>query len=202
MAETWPSLVAYLEATGLPHRVTSTTGGKHSTNSWHYSGNAIDAAGPIPSEDSPELLAIQHSWLPVADQLKELIGPDPDACVKNGHLHEYDLETLEAHRNHVHTASTVNVVHPEPLEAVMVMTAMLTHPAWGDGYLLIQEDGGVFAYGDAPYLGSVPALEIRLTGLERIISGGPAPDGGGYWLMGGNGAVYAFGSAKYCGGAN
>lgn len=204
MAETWPSLVTYLEDTGLPHRVTSTTGGGHTAGSYHYQGQAIDAAGPVPSYSSPELVAIQHSWLDVADQLAELIGPDPDLCVKYGVLHRYSSGTMEDHQDHVHTAATVNVTHSHPASdderrAALITTALLSHPSW-DGYVEVQEDGGVFAF-DAPFYGSVPGLEGQpaLHGMDRIIAAAVTPTGEGYWLMSANGNIYAFGDAPYLG---
>lgn len=202
--ETWPSLVTYLEDTGLPHKVTSTTGGGHATGSYHYAGQAIDSAGPIPSYGSPELIAIQRSWLPIGNELAELIGPDFTACIKNGRAHAYDAATIEAHQNHVHTAATHNVAHPNPAtdeqrKAAMITTALVTHPSW-PGYLEVQEDGGVFAF-DAPFYGSVPGLEghAELHGLDRIISAGPSPSGQGYWLMSANGNIFAFGDARWLG---
>ncbi|HEV7535724.1 MAG TPA: hypothetical protein VGP90_08830, partial [Acidimicrobiia bacterium] len=203
--ETYPSLITYLEDTGLPHKITSTTGGGHSPTSYHYQGQAVDAAGPIPSVASPELIAIQRSWLLIAEELAELIGPDPDACLKNGHFIRYDPDTMDAHQNHVHTAATVNVTHPDPApperkKAALIVTALITHPTW-PGYLEVQEDGGVFAF-DAPFYGSIPGLagQNDLHGLDRIISAGPSPTGQGYWLMSANGNVYAFGDAEYLGG--
>lgn len=83
----------------------------------------------------------------------------------------------------------------------MVITALVTHPTW-DGYLQVQEDGGVFAYGKAPFLGSVPGLGVALHGLGRIIDAQATTSGAGYWLMGADGAIYSFGDAQYHGGHN
>lgn len=201
--ETYLSLITYVEDTGLAHRITSTTGGGHAAGSYHYSGQAIDAADIIPSVTSPELVALQHSWLPVVDQLAELIGPDPSACIKNGRFYDYDADTMNAHQNHVHTASTVNVTHPDPASdtqrrAALITTALMTHPTW-HGYLEVQEDGGVFAF-DAPFYGSVPGLGLELHGIARIIDASPTASGEGYWLMSADGSIYSFGDAPYLGG--
>jgi cell wall-associated NlpC family hydrolase len=75
-----------------------------------------------------------------------------------------------------------------------VMTAMASTPD-GKGYWLVGADGGVFACGDAPFLGSLGALP--LTGPVVAVAG--TPDGGGYWLAGLDGGVFAFGDAGYYG---
>ncbi len=67
----------------------------------------------------------------------------------------------------------------------------------GKGYWLVQAGGGVFAYGDAPYLGSLPGLGV--TPAAPITGITPTPDGKGYWLVGADGGVFAFGDAGYFG---
>jgi hypothetical protein len=65
----------------------------------------------------------------------------------------------------------------------------------GDGYWLTARDGGVFAFGDAPYHGSAAGLR-----LAAPIGGIAAtPSGNGYWLVGHDGGVFAFGDAVYRG---
>ena len=68
----------------------------------------------------------------------------------------------------------------------------------GGGYWLAGQDGGVFAYGDAPFLGSLPALDIR---VHDIVAMAATPDGQGYWLVGQDGGVFAFGDARFYGSA-
>jgi hypothetical protein len=65
----------------------------------------------------------------------------------------------------------------------------------GDGYWMVASDGGVFAFGDAGYHGSLGGqpLAAPVKGIEA------APDGAGYWIVGGDGRVAAFGSARYLG---
>ncbi len=62
----------------------------------------------------------------------------------------------------------------------------------GHGYWLLGADGGVFAYGDAHFYGSVPAT----SGPDGPFTGIAAtPDGGGYWLTNYFGLVESYGDA-------
>ena len=65
------------------------------------------------------------------------------------------------------------------------------------GYWLVAADGGVFAYGDAAYAGSVPGQGI--TGQPGVVGVCPTPTGAGYWVVGSNGAVYTYGDATFLG---
>ena len=67
----------------------------------------------------------------------------------------------------------------------------------GGGYYLIGADGGVFAYGDANYYGSLPSLKI--TPNQPIVGAALTADGKGYYLVGKDGGVYTFGDAKFYG---
>ena len=68
------------------------------------------------------------------------------------------------------------------------------------GYWLVGSDGGVFTYGDAAYLGSVPGQGI--VGQPPIVGISRTPSGSGYWLAGANGAVYTYGDAAFLGAPN
>jgi len=75
-----------------------------------------------------------------------------------------------------------------------VITGMAPTPD-GKGYWLVGADGGVFAFGDAPFLGSLGALELA----GPIVAMAPTPDGKGYWLAALDGGVFALGDAGYYG---
>jgi len=65
----------------------------------------------------------------------------------------------------------------------------------GRGYWLTASDGGVFSFGNAPFLGSVGGQR-----LAAPITGATAtPDGGGYWLVASDGGVFSFGNAPFRG---
>lgn len=70
----------------------------------------------------------------------------------------------------------------------------------GKGYWVFAADGGVFAYGDAKYLGSLPGNGIKP--VAGIVDGAPTPTDGGYWLLGADGGVFAFGNAPFLGAPN
>ncbi len=65
----------------------------------------------------------------------------------------------------------------------------------GGGYWLLGEDGGVFSFGDAPFLGSAPQPDDLATGLsdEPFVGLGATADGGGYYEAGILGAAIGFG---------
>ena len=61
------------------------------------------------------------------------------------------------------------------------------------GYLLVAADGGVFAFGDARFVGSCPGSG-RCTGATTAIV--PGPTGSGYWIVTALGRVYPFGDVS------
>jgi hypothetical protein len=66
----------------------------------------------------------------------------------------------------------------------------------GKGYWLVASDGGIFSFGNAPFLGSTGALRLQ----APIVDFAATPSGNGYWLVGADGGVFCFGDAKYRGG--
>lgn len=102
------AIINYLANTGVPFKVTSTTGGVHAPGSYHYQegtdgdGLAVDVAGPLPSQNSPELLAIFGHLAAVKGQLAELIYSGAPFSVKNGLV--VPRYAIPQHWNHVHVA--------------------------------------------------------------------------------------------------
>jgi hypothetical protein len=63
------------------------------------------------------------------------------------------------------------------------------------GYDLLGGDGGVFAFGDAPFAGSLAATPLAAPAVDIAMH----PGGKGYWVLGEDGGVFAFGAAPYKG---
>jgi hypothetical protein len=109
------AIIAFVESTGLPHRVTDIdTPGVHVADSRHYApgtdgrGLAVDLAGSVPG-DTAAMFAIYRALLTQAGNLHELIywGPGVDVLVRRRVKvvpSAYDPSVLAAHRNHVHVS--------------------------------------------------------------------------------------------------
>jgi hypothetical protein len=82
-----------------------------------------------------------------------------------------------------------------PSLADLVGTVFVVPSPRDSGYDLVGSDGGVFAVGDAPYVGSLPALAVR----ARPVVGVARRPQGGYWLAGTDGGVFALGDARFHG---
>jgi len=65
----------------------------------------------------------------------------------------------------------------------------------GGGYWLVAKDGGVFAFGDAAFYGSMAGNALN----APVVSMAVTPDGGGYWEVGADGGTFSFGDAGYSG---
>ena len=66
----------------------------------------------------------------------------------------------------------------------------------GGGYFMVASDGGVFAFGDARFVGSCPGIG-GCSGAAIAVM--PDASGDGYWLVTQTGHVYTFGDAPYYG---
>lgn len=146
------AIIAYLEATGTPHRVTSTTGGQHTPGSYHYKGTAVDFAGPTPSRNSPELLAIFAAFCPAESQLAELIYGAAPYNIKDGR--RVPPYAVSSHRDHVHVAVRPGTFLVPPGVDMAKIIAFETTPT-GKGYWFVTEDGALYAFGDATYAGRI-----------------------------------------------
>jgi hypothetical protein len=69
----------------------------------------------------------------------------------------------------------------------------------GQGYWMVAADGGLFAFGDAPYSGSASAGAKPLN--KPIVAMAPTPTGLGYWEVASDGGIFAFGDAPFVGSA-
>jgi hypothetical protein len=68
--------------------------------------------------------------------------------------------------------------------------------AAGTGYWMVGKDGGVFAFGNAGFVGSLPGLGVHVSNIVGVV---PTSTGKGYWMVGSDGGVFAFGDAGFVG---
>ena len=83
---------AMARARQLGLRVTSTTGGKHATHSYHYRGRAADVAGPAG--------AMRQFYKEMARTGPTELFYDPMGGIKHGR----QIGAIGGHRTHVHVA--------------------------------------------------------------------------------------------------
>ena len=65
----------------------------------------------------------------------------------------------------------------------------------GQGYWQVARDGGMFTFGDAPFLGSTGDLRLN----SPIVGMAATPTGRGYWLVAADGGIFTFGDAPFLG---
>jgi hypothetical protein len=76
------------------------------------------------------------------------------------------------------------------------VVALAEDPAFtnSDGFMEVNEQGSVYAFGAAPFLGSITTpLNAPIVGIAYT------PDGNGYWMVASDGGVFTFGDAKFYG---
>lgn len=113
------ALIGYINAAGLPCRVTDTTGPGHAEGSYHYAagtggdGLAVDFAGVSPGvtdATAAQMLAVFQAFWLVGTQLAELIysGSGVTKAIKGGKVVDgrsfYGPLVWPDHRDHVHVA--------------------------------------------------------------------------------------------------
>jgi len=81
------------------------------------------------------------------------------------------------------------------LAAPIVGVAGVVDGAENTAYYLVGADGGVFAFGAAPFLGSMGGHPLNAPVV------GIAQSDGGYWLVASDGGVFTFGDAQFYGSA-
>jgi subtilisin family serine protease len=74
-----------------------------------------------------------------------------------------------------------------------------TASANGSGYWMLGQQGAVYRFGGAAYLGDATRL---LTGGAIAADLEPTPSGAGYWIVDSVGNVFGFGDARYFGGGD
>ena len=70
----------------------------------------------------------------------------------------------------------------------------MTATPGGGGYWFVAADGGVFAFGDAKFYGSMGGQP-----LDQPVVGMASNRGNGYWLVAADGGIFSFGTAPFYG---
>ena len=65
----------------------------------------------------------------------------------------------------------------------------------GAGYWMVASDGGIFAFGDAQFHGSMGGKPLN----KPIVGMAATVTGKGYWLLSSDGGIFTFGDAKFYG---
>lgn len=164
------AIKSYMEASQVPFKVTSTTGGRHAPTSLHYRKLALDLAGPTPSRDSPALMAIFNALVPVEKHLAELIYARAPYNIKNGK--QVGLYAQAIHHDHVHVGVRTgtfikwpgapasvpimggpDVVKPQYDPPLNRFIAWLNNPH-GPGGWGLSADGAIYALGGCSWRGA------------------------------------------------
>lgn len=202
MSRETAAIVAYLEDSGLPCRVTAVLGtwksaadpcSPHSPGSFHCvegtdgKGLAVDFGGAQPGTSLQSLEEMGAVWLAlmkVSDRLAELIhqGPGITTAVKNGRvvdgLKAFGAATWAAHRNHVHVAvpKGVFLAWPKPPPAAIPVYDFEEVAVQSTSMHIGPLDANGCGWSDwNPGLGRPP-------NIVAIVQQGPSPPDDGYWM--------------------
>ena len=106
-----------------------------------------------------------------------------------------DTGTVDHYGDAAFFGDTTTLVRQHRVTAFNGRPVGMTATADGKGYWEVYSDGGVFAFGNARFLGSMAArpLAAPIVGITATASGK------GYWLVASDGGVFAFGDARFAG---
>jgi Cu/Zn superoxide dismutase len=74
-------------------------------------------------------------------------------------------------------------------------TGAFTSAGPAAGYWLVGTDGGIFAFGDASFLGSTGNIKLA----RPVVGMAATPSGDGYWVVASDGGVFNYGDAPFAG---
>ncbi|HVX21513.1 MAG TPA: protease pro-enzyme activation domain-containing protein [Acidimicrobiales bacterium] len=92
----------------------------------------------------------------------------------------------------VGTGATATIPFAPPPSATAAFSITV---AGAGGYRLVGSDGGIFAFGDAAFFGSMGGKPLN----QPIVGIAATPDGNGYWEVASDGGIFAFGDAAFFG---
>ncbi|MDQ1395321.1 MAG: immune inhibitor, partial [Acidimicrobiaceae bacterium] len=89
----------------------------------------------------------------------------------------------------------LKVTDSDGLSNVRVLTLSVNVCNAGDGYRMAASDGGIFTFGNAPFLGSMGGTPLN----KPVVGMAPTPSCHGYWLVASDGGIFSFGDATFSG---
>ena len=99
-------------------------------------------------------------------------------------------------------SAALTLIDGQPAHAASIVTMRLNAPIVGmaattddRGYWTVGSDGGVFAFGDAHFMGSMGGKHLN----APVVAVSAGPGGSGYWLLASDGGIFAFGEAQFHG---
>jgi hypothetical protein len=108
-----------------------------------------------------------------------------------------DLGTVDPYGDAVSYGDTQQLVVQHRASAFNGSPVAMAATPDGKGYWEVYSDGGVFAFGDAHFYGSMAGRTLA----QNIVGITASADGKGYWLVAADGGVFAFGDARFGGSA-
>jgi hypothetical protein len=150
-------------------------------------------AGDVPSEHLLDVLGQLVGWMGASGWCPDQVtGPhesasgNATACCGNALIDRIPDINLAAR-------SGVAPAAPDTTEGGAVNIARTKS---GKGYWIAADDGGVFAYGDAAFYGSMGGKTLN----APVVGMAATPSGKGYALVASDGGLFCFGDANYQGG--
>ena len=107
----------------------------------------------------------------------------------NGYLHD-----ANRNNNATYVEITISGDNPPVIGRTIQTAPPATDPHLG-GYWLVAPDGGIFAFGDATFYGSMGGHPLA----RPIVGIAATPSGNGYWEVASDGGIFAFGDATFTG---
>ena len=103
--------------------------------------------------------------------------------------HDDQITLVDAHTLSFHFLTSTET------DDFRIVTAAAPAGAPSQGYRFVATDGGIFTYGNQPFLGSTGAITLN----QPVVGGTNSCDTGGYWMVASDGGIFSFGDAKFFG---
>jgi hypothetical protein len=204
--------LSYAATAGSPHSITAVYGGdtNFATSTSSPLSQVVDLAQTttaLGSSVNPVLVGEKVTYTAVVVTLAPGSGTPPGSVtfMDNGHAASCGtLGVVSVQSGAADCSVTYDDAVPHNVVASYNGTASFTSSTSsslteqvrrdGNGYWLVSSSGGVFSYGDAPFVGSAQGMS-----KAPIVGIASTPDSKGYWLAASDGGVFSFGDANFNG---